>query len=139
MPPPSPPKPSEAAPSQAKAPVARFEIARFGAALLHGAEEESADAQAATYKVHARFSALADFYRAIYGQQKGMVVDVVDESEMICVAVGADVVDADFSTLMVTPHPAGEPNRFRVMVMPRDEPSEDDEPYPDSSPWSDPD
>ena len=127
-----------ASPADASAGLARFEIARFGAALLHGAEEESADAQAATYKVHARFQALADFYRAIYGQQKGMVVEVESEPPMICVAVGATVENADFSTLMVTPHPGREPNRFQVMVMPRGEVDPDEEAYPDSSPWSDP-
>ncbi len=130
--------PSDAAsPTDASASLARFEIARFGAALLHGAEEESADAQAATYKVHAKFQALADFYRAIYGQQKGMVVEVEPAPPMICVAVGAAVENADFSTLMVTPHPAGEPNRFQVLVMPRGEVDADDEAYPDSSPWTD--
>jgi hypothetical protein len=118
--------------------LARFEIAHFGAALLHGAEEEQADEQSARYKVHARFTEISAFYEAIYGTQKGMVVEVAHEPEMVTVAVGKSVEQADFSTLMVTPHPQGENNRYQVMIMPRGEVDPDEEAYPDSSPWADP-
>ncbi len=116
------------------------DIARFGAALVRGAEEERADEHSATYKVHARFADLAEFYRAVYGKQKGIVVEAVEDeaSPMVLVAVSPDVQDADFATLVVSRHPEGEPNRFQVLVTARGEGEPDDEDYPDSSPWAEP-
>lgn len=134
--------PAQTAPAASSAPdpaaVGRFEIARFGAALLPDAKEEEASESAAMYLTHARFSAIADFYRAVYGSQKGMIVDVTEEPESVIVAVGKRVKDADFSMILVTPHPNEEPNRFRVMVMARAEDDDEDEGYPDSSPWAEP-
>jgi len=118
--------------------LARFEIMAFGAALLFGAEEEQADEQIATYKVHAHFAEISDFYMAIYGNQKGMVVEIERAPEMVSVAVGNSVEQADFSTLIVTVHPSGEPNRYQVMIVPRGEVDATDEDYPDSSPWAEP-
>ncbi|MCO4761683.1 MAG: hypothetical protein KC502_09280 [Myxococcales bacterium] len=112
------------------------DIARFGAALLRGAEEEQVTESIASYKVKARFPDIADFYQAIYGKQDGVVVEVDEAAIMISVAVGKAVQDADFSTLIVSPHPGGEVNRFQIIVMAKGPDDGEDEDYPDSSPWA---
>lgn len=116
------------------------DIARFGAAILRDAEEERADDTSATYGVRARWREISAFYQAVYDSQAGIEVRVLDEEDppSIVIAAAPQVDAVDFASLVVQPHPDGEPHRYQIIVIARGEAGEDDDDYPDSSPWAEP-
>jgi hypothetical protein len=115
------------------------DIARFGAALPRGAEELRADEFSATYRVEGRLDDLCDFYQAIYGATKGVVMERVEEAKpkLFAVATGPKCREADFSLLLVRPTEARDkPLEHEITVLARGD--DDIGGYPDLSPWMDP-
>ncbi|HAN30726.1 MAG TPA: hypothetical protein DCQ06_03945 [Myxococcales bacterium] len=112
------------------------DIARFGAAILRDAQEEYADESTALYKVHAPLKDVVAFYRAVYGQQQGFVLQVDTEAQppQLLVAVGDQVQESDFSTLMVQPHPCGQVHRQQIVIIARG-PADEGDQYPKDNPW----
>lgn len=112
------------------------DIARFGAALPPGAEEIRADDAVATYAIEARLDDLQAFYGSIYGNTKGVRVELMSDPPpaTVAVAVGPKCQEAEFSMLLVrSAGKADKPRAHEITVFSRN--ADEAGGYPDSSPW----
>ena len=117
----------------AKAP----EIGLFGAAMPPDAEVLHADDETASYRAKVRFDDVVKFYEAVYGKTKGLEIAVNRDQEphSIAISAGSKCLDAEFAMLVAVATPKADKS---VDIVITKRPPQDDEEYPDSSPWEEP-
>ncbi|GEM_PF-3448530 len=117
----------------AKAP----EIGPFGAAIPPDAEVKHADDDLATFRANARIADVIAFYEAVYGPTEGLDVAANRDADPIsvCVTSGPKCPDAQFAMITAVAVPK-EAKQVDIVITRREDEEEDD--YPDSSPWAEP-
>jgi len=118
----------------AKAP----EIGAFGAALPPDAEPKQVDEETAIYEVKAHLDAVAGFYEALYSKTAGITIqaELAAAPAHLAVSVGEKCEDAGFGMITATARPK-EHKLVDLIIVKRG--AADDEEYPESSPWEQPD